>query len=96
VVVAIAALDIVGVGFGLFTSPIGVLYAAIAAFWIGAGIASLMEPTHAGRNAAIVAISITGCVVLFLASVWFRPVPPGTSTGGPNILSPPGQQNTLK
>jgi len=96
VVGAIAALEILGADFALFASGGGVLFAAVGAFWIGAGIAAMIDPTHAGRNAALVAISIAACVVLFIASVSFRPVPPGTSTGGPNVLPPPGTLDSLK
>ena len=87
-VAAIAVLAILGFDFGLFTSPIGVLFAAIAAFWIGAGIAALVEPKRAGRNAAIVAVSIAASVVLYVAVASSRPAPPGPSHGGPNVLPP--------
>ena len=95
VVVAIAALRILGGDFALFASGGGVLFAAVAAFWIGAGIAALIDPAHAGRNAGIVAISVAACVVLYVAVASSLPTPPGTSSGGPNVLRP-GAQNTVK
>jgi hypothetical protein len=93
VVVAIATLGTLGADFALFASGGGVLFAAVGAFWIGAGIAALIDPKNSGRNAAIVAISITAYVVLFVVSVSVRPARLGASTGGPNVL-PPGAQNT--
>ena len=42
-VTAIAALAILGFEFVLFTSGSGLLMAAVAAFWFGAGIAALNE-----------------------------------------------------
>jgi len=94
--VAIAALEILGADFALFASGGGVLFAAVGAFWIGAGIAAMVDPIHAGRNAALVAIFVAACVVLLIASASFRPAPPGTSTGGPNVMPPPGTQDSLK
>ena len=91
---AMGALNVLGGDFALFASGGGVLFAAVGAFWIGAGIAALIDPARAGRNAALVAISIVACVVLFIASVSFRPAPPGTSTGGPNVFPPAGVPNT--
>jgi len=82
------ALGILGVEVGLLTSPIGVLYATDAAFWFGAGIAALIEPAHATRNASVIAMAITALAVLYLAVASTRPAPPGTSYGGPNVLPP--------
>jgi hypothetical protein len=73
---------------GLFTSGVGVVIAAIAAFWIGAGLAALIEPAHATRNASIIAMAITALTVLYLAVASTRPAPSGTSYGGPNVLPP--------
>ena len=89
----IGALNVLGGDFALFASTGGVFFAAVGAFWIGAGIAALIDPAHAGRNAALVAFSLVACVVLFIASVSFRPAPPGTSTGGPNVYPPAGAPN---
>jgi hypothetical protein len=82
------ALGILGVEVGLLTSHIGVLYATVAAFWFGAGIAALIEPAHATRNASVIAMAITALAVLYLAVASTRPAPPGTSYGGPNVLPP--------
>jgi hypothetical protein len=78
----------VGVVFGLFTSGVGVVIAALAAFWIAAGLAALIEPAHATRNASIIAMAIIAIVVLYLAVASTRPAPPGTSNGGPNVMPP--------
>jgi hypothetical protein len=93
IVVAIGALNVLGGDFALFASGGGVLFAAVGAFWIGAGIAALIDPARAGRNAALVAISIVACVVLFIASVSFRPASPGTATRGQNVFPPAGAPN---
>ena len=74
--------------FGLFTSGAGVVIVAVAAFWIAAGLAALIEPAHAPRNASIIAMAIIAVVVLYLAVASTRPAPPGTSYGGPNVLPP--------
>ena len=73
---------------GLFTSGVGVVIAAIAAFWIAAGLAALIEPAQATRAASIIATAIIAVVVLYLAVASTRPAPPGTSYGGPNVLPP--------
>lgn len=96
VVAAVAALSILGGHFALFASSGGVVFAAVGAFWIGSGLAALIDPPHAGRNAALVGISIAACVGLLIASVSFRPAPPGTSTGGPNVFPPAGPQDTSR
>jgi hypothetical protein len=77
-----------GVVFGLLTSGVGVVIAALAAFWIAAGLAALIEPAHATRNASIIAMAIIAVVVLYLAVASTRPAPPGTSYGGPNVMPP--------
>ena len=97
IVVGIAALSVIGrelVLFilGLFTSPAGIAFAAIGLFWIAAGVAAMLDPTHAGRNAAIIALAIVGSVVLYLGAASSRPAPPATSRGGPNVLPPRGSQ----
>ena len=74
--------------FGLFASGGGVVIAALAAFWIVAGITALIEPAHATRNASIVAFAILALVVLYLGVASTRPAPPGTSYGGPNVMPP--------
>jgi hypothetical protein len=93
IVVGIAALSVIGrdlalFTLGLFTSPAGIVFAAIGAFWIAAGIAAVIDPTHAGRNAAIIATAIVASVVLYLGAISSRPAPPGTSYGGPNVMPP--------
>ena len=95
IVVGIAALSVVGrdialFTLALFTSLSGIAFAAIGVFWIAAGVAAVIDPKHAGRNAAIVATVIVASVALYLAAISSRPAPPGTSRGGPNVL-PPGQ-----
>jgi hypothetical protein len=94
IVVGIAALSVVGrdlalFTLSLFTSLSGIAFAAIGLFWIAAGLAALIHPTHAGRNAATMAI--VASVVLYLGAISFRPAPPGTSHGGPNVLPPAAQ-----
>jgi hypothetical protein len=95
IVVGIAALTVIGRDFALFTlglltSPAGIVFAAIGVFWIAAGMAAVIDPTHAGRNAAIIALAIVGSVVLYLGAVSSLPAPPGTSRGGPNVMPPTG------
>lgn len=96
---SVAALVVVGfdsglfmsgvrVFFGLFTSGVGVVIAAVVVFWMAAGLAELIEPAHATRNASIVAITIAAIVVLYLAVASTRPAPPRTSYGGPNVMPP--------
>jgi hypothetical protein len=88
-VTSIAALSVLGRDFALFTSEIGIAFAAIGAFWIGAGVAAVSDPKHAGRNAAIVATAIVASVVLLFAiAIPSRSAPPGISTGGPNVMPP--------
>src|SRR5262245_8471155 len=96
IVVGIAALSVVGgdlalFTLSLFTSLSGIAFAAIGLFWIAAGVVALIDPKHAVRNAAVVAILIVACVVVYLAVASFQPAPPGTSRRGPNVL-PPGSQ----
>ena len=88
-VAAIAALFIVGFQFGLATSSIGLLMAAVAAFWFGAGTAALIDPKRQKQNAMIVAVSIAVCLAAYLGMLRSQPAPPGTSYGGPNVF-PPG------
>lgn len=76
------------VGLGLFTSGVGVVIAAVVAFWIAAGLAALIEPAQATRNASIIAMAIIALAVLYLAVASTRPAPPGTSYGGANVLPP--------
>jgi hypothetical protein len=95
IVVGIAALSVIGrdialFTLGLFTSLSGIAFAAIGVFWIAAGVVAVIDPKHAGRNAAIIATVIVASMVLYLGAVSSRPVPPGTSRGGPNVLPPPG------
>jgi hypothetical protein len=97
VVVGIAAVSVVGrdlalVTLSLFTSLSGIAVAAIGVFWIAAGLMALIDPKHAARNAAIIAIVIVVSLVAFIAVASFQPSPPGTSRGGPNVLPPPGSQ----
>jgi hypothetical protein len=98
-VASVAALVVIGfdyvlftsgvrVVFGLFTSGAGIVIAAVVVFWIAAGLAALIEPAYATRNASIIAIAIAAIVVLYLAAASTRPAPPGTSHGGPNVLPP--------
>jgi hypothetical protein len=96
IVVGIAALSVVGRDLALFTLTLftslsGIALAAIGLFWIAAGVVSLIDPKHAVRNAAIVAILIVACVVLYVGVASFQPPPPGTSRGGPNVLPPASQ-----
>jgi hypothetical protein len=99
VVAGVAALVVIGFDFGLFTSGVrvivglftsgaGVFIAAVALFWIAAGLAALIEPAHVTRNASIVAITVAAIVGLYLAVASTRPAPPGSSYGGPNVLPP--------
>lgn len=93
IVVGIATLSVIGrdlalFTLGLFTSPAGIAFAAIGVFWIAAGIAAVIYPTHAGRNAAIIAMAIVASVVLYLGAASSQPAPPGTPRGGPNVLAP--------
>jgi apolipoprotein N-acyltransferase len=90
VITAIAALDIIGFDFALFASSGGIVFASVAAFWIGAGVAALIDPRRAGRNGLVVATAIAASVVVYLAVVSSRsgPLPAGTSTGGPNVPPP--------
>jgi len=90
VIIAIAALVFIGFDFALFASSGGIVFAGAAAFWIGAGVAALIDPRRAGRNAVIVATAIAASVVVYVAVVSSRsgPVPRGTSTGGANVPRP--------
>jgi len=97
IVVGIAAVSAVGHGLvlfalGLLTSPAGIAFAAIGLFWIAAGVSAVIDPTHAGRNAVIIAMAIVAIVVLYLGAASSRPPPPGTSRGGPNVLPPPASE----
>jgi hypothetical protein len=87
-VAGVATLIVIGVDVGLFTSGVGVVIAALGAFWIAAGLAALIEPAHAKRNASIVAVAIVAVVVLYLTVASTRPAPSGTSYGGPNVMPP--------
>jgi hypothetical protein len=96
IVVGIAALSVVGrdialFTLALFTSLSGIAFAAIGVFWIAAGVVAVIDPKHAGRNAAIIASLIVASVVLYLGAISSRPAPPGTSHGGPNVM-PPAQR----
>jgi len=84
----VAALMILGFDLALFASLGGVVFAAVAAFWIGAGVAALADPPGSGRHAVIVAFSIAALVVAYVGFASVRPAPPGTSHGGPNVLPP--------
>ena len=86
-VVAIGATLILGVEFALFASGGGILIAAGVAFWIGAGIAGLVDPDRPWRNALIVAVSIGAWLSAYLAIVMSRAMTPG-SQGGPNVPMP--------
>jgi hypothetical protein len=68
VVAGVAALVVIGIDgrmftsgmrvvLGLFMSGVGVVIAALTVFWIAAGLAALIEPAHATRNASFVAIA---------------------------------------
>jgi hypothetical protein len=92
-VLGIAALSVIGRDvalfiLGLFTSSAGIAFVAIGVFWIVAGVAAVIDPMHAGRNAAIIAMAIVASMVLYLGGASFRSAPPGTSHGGPNVLPP--------
>jgi hypothetical protein len=87
-VAAVAALAILGLDFGLFASGSGVLFVVVAAFWLGAGLAALIDPPRQGRNALIVAAVIVGCVFAYLGIAATRPAPPGASYGGANVDPP--------
>jgi hypothetical protein len=88
VITAIATLAFIGFDYALFASSGGLVLAGVAAFWVGAGVAALIEPRRAGRNSVIVATAIAASVVVYFSVVSSGPVPPGTSTGGPNVLRP--------
>jgi hypothetical protein len=88
VVTAIAALVFLGFDFALFASSGGIVFTGVAAFWIGSGVAALIDPRRAARNAVIVATAIAGSVILYFSVVSAGPVPPGASVGGPNVLPP--------
>src|SRR5512138_848829 len=88
IVAAVAVVAIVGFQFALFASGAGVVMTALAAFWIAAGLAALVEPTRATRNASVVATVIAAIVALYLGVASTRPAPPGTSHGGPNVMPP--------
>ena len=88
VVASVATLSVLGDDFGLFTSLTGALYAALSAFWFGAGLAGLLDAKHGGRNAAIIALSIAAIVIIYFGAAWARVPPPGASTGGPNVFPP--------
>lgn len=62
-----------------------------AAFWLGAAVAAVIDPQRQGRNAMIVAASITVCLsayVISLINVASRPVPPGAAHSGANVYPP--------
>ena len=86
-VVAIGALLILGVEFALFASGDGILIAAGVAFWIGAGVAGMVDSKRPWRNALIVAVSIVVWLSAYLTIVISRAMPPG-SQGGPNVPIP--------
>jgi hypothetical protein len=88
-VAAIAALFIVGFEFGLAASSIGLLMAAVAAFWFGAGLAALIDPKRQKQNAMIVALFMVVCLAAYLGTVRSQPAPPGASHGAANVY-PPG------
>ena len=95
IVVGVAALSVVGrdlalFTLSLFTSLSGIAFAAIGLFWIAAGLAAVIDPKDAGRNAAIIATVIVAIVVFYVAVASTRPAPPGTSHGGPNVMPPTG------
>ena len=83
-----AALAILGFQFALFASGGGLLIAAVAAFWFGAGVAALLDPRRQGQNALIVGATIAVYLSAYLIMVASRPVPPGVSSGGPNVEMP--------
>jgi hypothetical protein len=88
VVAAIAALVVLGYDFGLFTSLSGMMFAGLGAFWVGAGIAAVLDAKHATRNATVVALSVAALVIVYIGVAWLRVPPPGASTGGPNVYPP--------
>jgi hypothetical protein len=87
-VAAIAALLFVGFRFGLAASGVGLLMAAVAAFWFGAGIAALIDPKRQKQNAMIVALSIVVCLAAYLGMVRSQPAPSGASHGAANVYPP--------
>ena len=88
IVTAIAALVFIGFDLALFASSGGIVFTGVAAFWIGSGVAALIDPGRAARNAVIVATAIAASAIVYFSVVSARPVPPGTSTSGPNVLRP--------
>jgi hypothetical protein len=86
-VVAVGALLILGIEFALFASGGGILIAAGVGFWIGAGVAGMVDPDRPWRNALIVGVSIVVWLSAYLTVVMSRPMPPG-SQGGANIPIP--------
>ena len=88
-VAAVAALVTLRLDLPLLTSSGGLLLGGLAAFGIGAGVAALIEPRQAGRNAVIVATVIVASVFFYVALATTRPAPPGTSRGGPNVMPLP-------
>lgn len=88
VAAGLVALIVLGFDLALFASGGGLLFAAIGAFWFGAGVAALIEPARQGRNALIVAFAIVASLSWFLLVRSQAPPPPGTSYGGPNVLPP--------
>jgi hypothetical protein len=73
---------------GLYTSVPGLLIAAGIAFWVGAGVAALVERGRATRNAAIVAAFIVVLLAACLVFLRSQAPPPGASHGGPNVPRP--------
>jgi hypothetical protein len=88
IVAAIAALAVLGYDFGLFTSLSGVMFAVLGAFWVGAGIAAVLDAIHGSRNAIIIALTVAALVILYIGVAALQVPPPGTSTGGPNVYPP--------
>ena len=88
VVAGVAALAVLGYDFGLFTSLSGMTFAALGAFWVGAGIAAVLDAKHATRNAAVVALSLAALLIVYIGVASLRMPPPGASTAGPNVYPP--------
>jgi hypothetical protein len=86
---ATAALVAMGfVSLGLYTSIGGLLIAGGIAFWAGAGMAGIAEPSRWARSALIVGVYVVALFASCLILLQSQSPPPGASHGGPAVPRP--------
>ena len=92
VLVALGTLFVMAVvGLAFFTSGGGVIFPAIVA-WVTASLfAFTRRPRHLWLQVGAIGIFVAGLLNLYFTVLpRMFPPPPGYSTGGPNVLPPPG------